>query len=334
MTRLDYAQFLLAAQRNYTLTYFADHHDSLSHDAINRFMSSDKLTPRLVWDNVKDEIDAHESGYLIFDDTVLDKRHSKHIDLARRQYSGAAKGVIEGIGLVTCVYVNPESERFWLIDYRLFDPETDGKSKHEHVHDMLLHTVHSKQLAFTTVLMDTWYATMKLWKQLERLGKLYYCPIRSNRQVSLSPETGYQAVCDLTWSDVELQQGRLVHLKKMPRGHHVRLFRLVSSTGDTDYVVTNDVSAASAQGAQEVSSLRWKIEQVHREVKQVTGIAECQCRKGRIQRNHIGCALLVWVRLKALAAKAGTSVYQLKQGLLNDYMVAKLRNPTISLQLA
>ena len=30
-------------------------------------------------------------------------------------------------------------------------------------------------------------------------------------------------------------------------------------------------------------------------------IEACQCRRARIQRNHIGCAILVWVRLKALA---------------------------------
>ena len=54
-------------------------------------------------------------GYVIFDDTVLDKRHAQHIALARRQYSGNAKGVINGIGVVSCVYVNPTLDRFWLI---------------------------------------------------------------------------------------------------------------------------------------------------------------------------------------------------------------------------
>ncbi|MBQ32001.1 MAG: transposase, partial [Deltaproteobacteria bacterium] len=45
-----------------------------------------------------------EAGYVVFDDTVLDKSHSKHIDLVRRQYSGNAKSVIRGIGVVNCVY--------------------------------------------------------------------------------------------------------------------------------------------------------------------------------------------------------------------------------------
>ena len=47
-------------------------------------------------------------GYVLSDDTVLYKRHRRRIALVRRQYSSNAHGVIVGIGLVTCVYVNPE----------------------------------------------------------------------------------------------------------------------------------------------------------------------------------------------------------------------------------
>jgi hypothetical protein len=69
-----------------------------------------------------------------------------------------------------------------------------------------------------------------------------------------------------------------------------------------------------------VCGLRWKIEEFHRELKQLTGVESCQCRKARIQRNHISCAMLVWLRLKDLAYKTGKTVYQLKQGLLSNYL--------------
>ena len=80
--------------------------------------------------------------------------------------------------------------------------------------------------------------------------------------------------------------------------------------------------------------MRWKIEQFHREVKQTTGIERCQCRRERLQRNHIGCAMLVWVRMKSLAEELGTTIYALKQDLLSDYMVEQLRNPSIKMTLA
>jgi len=56
-----------------------------------------------------------------------------------------------------------------------------------------------------------------------------------------------------------------------------------------------------------VCGFRWKIEQLDRECKQLTGLEDCQCRKARIQRNHIGCSLFVWVELNALATLARQS---------------------------
>jgi len=82
--------------------------------------------------------------------------------------------------------------------------------------------------------------------------------------------------------------------------------------------------------AQQVSGQRWKIEQFHREAKQITGIEYCQCRLNRWQRNHIASALLVWVVFKELADKTAQTIYQLKHGLLSDYLKQQLRNPAIA----
>jgi hypothetical protein len=70
-------------------------------------------------------------------------------------------------------------------------------------------------------------------------------------------------------------------------------------------------------------------EQFHREAKQVTGIERCQCQSGRIQNNHIGCAMLVWVRLKEVAEQTGQSIYQVKFGQLSDYLIRQLKSPSI-----
>lgn len=128
MTRLDYCQFLLSSQINYTLTYFADHSDKYSHDEVNRYLRDDKLTPHLLWEQACGDIVVSENGFLRFDDTVADKNYSFAIELVRRQYSGNAKAIIKGIGIVTGVYVNPTTEQFWLIDYRIFDKAAMAKA--------------------------------------------------------------------------------------------------------------------------------------------------------------------------------------------------------------
>jgi hypothetical protein len=272
---------------------------------------------------------------LAFDDTVLDHNRSFKIGLVRRQYSGNAHGLIKGIGVVTCVYIKPDLNQFWVIDYRIYDPAGDGKTKLDDVREMLNNALYDKQLPFRGVLMDTWYAERKLMLHIERLNKVYYCPLKDNRLVDDSEEQRpYQRIDALTWSPDEQQHGKTLHIKDFPQGHRVKLFRLVLSTERTDYVATNDIAQDSAQDTQQVCALPWKIEQFHRETKQVTGIEECQGRLARIQRNHIGCAILLWVRLNHLAQEFTTTLYQLKQGLLDDYMRSQLRSPTLKMRFA
>jgi len=335
VSRLDYCQYLLVSQINYTLTNFADHSERLSHDAVNRYLRGEKITPRLIWDNVRSQLVLTERGYVIFDDTVLDKNYSHAIELVRRQYSGNAHAVIKGIGVVTCVYVNPATDQFWLIDYRIYDPDGDGKTKLDHVHEMLEHAVSHKRLPFQAVLMDSWYATKDLMLYIESRHKFYYCPLKDNRQVDDSQgEQLYRRVDTLEWSEAELEYGKRIKIKGFPKEHKVRAFRVAVTTNRTDYVVTNDLAQDSTQATQEACGLRWKIEQLHREGKQLTGLERCQCRKARIQRNHIGCALLVWVRFKELAARTGRTMYQLKHGLLDDYLIQQLKHPSLTMALA
>ncbi len=335
VTRLDYCQYLLVSQINYTLTNFADHCEPFSHDAVNRYLKRDKITPRLIWDNVHSQVVPSEHGSVVFDDTVLDKNFSFAIELVRRQYSGNAKAVIKGIGVVTCVYVHPDLDQFWLLDSRLDDPAGDGKTKLDHVREMLSNVVHHKGLPFRAVLMDTWYATKDLMLFIESLVTYDYCPLKTNRQVDDSHgQQPYRRVDALAWDQDALAHGKRVKIKGFPKDHKVQCFRVEVSTHRTDFVVTNDLTQNSTEATHNACSFRWKIEQLHREGKQVTGLERCQCRKARIQRNHIGCALLVWVRLKALAIQTGRTMYQLKHGLLDDYLIQQLKKPSLKMVLA
>ncbi len=335
-TRLDYCQYLLSSQINYTLTNFADHSQHFTHDQLNRFLKDEKMTPRLVWEQTKEQIILSSNGYLIFDDTVSDKNYSFVIELVRRQWSGNAKSVIKGIGIVTCLYVNPELNQFWLIDYRIFAPAEDGKTKLDHAREMFDLALHSKKLSFRAVLMDTWYATRQLMMHIERSGKNYYCPLQDNRQVDEGDGTviNYRRVDSLSWSPEEKLSGKNIHVKDFPKDHRLQLFRLVVSKDRTDYVVTNDLTQNSTDDTQKVCATRWKIEQLHREVKQITGLESCQCRKSRIQRNHLACAMLVWCRFKELAYETGETVYQIKFGQLKDYLIQQLKSPSVKMAFA
>ena len=143
--KLNYCQYLLSSQINYTMTNLAEHLQKISNN-INYYLKNEKLTPRLLQDNVKDLIVTDEDAYIIFDDTVLDKIFSEEIEIVRRQYSGNEHGIVKEIRIVSCIHINPKSLNFWVIDYRMFDLDNDGLTKVDYGKNMLLCLVYQKLL--------------------------------------------------------------------------------------------------------------------------------------------------------------------------------------------
>src|SRR5476651_652735 len=332
VTAQMYGQFLVNTPANVTGTYFADTVDEeFSHDQVSRFLADSKLTPRIIRDKALSEIPLSDHGFVMFDDTVVDKDFSFEIEMVRSQYSGNAHDVIKGIGVVTCVYYNPDADQFYALDYRIFDPDRDGQSKLDHVWDML-DGLKARNVAYGYVLMDSWYAVNELMVHIADLGKIYYCPVKSNRLVDDSgdPNGGkqaYKAVSKLEWDQTTLEQGKLVKIKGFPGSMKVKLFCVQVSTNRTDYVVTNDLTQGSADGVRKACAIRWKIEEFHRELKQTTGIEKCQARKQRSQRNHINLCIQAWMVMKTAARAAGVTIYEQKNKPLRDYVAERWRNP-------
>lgn len=110
----------------------------------------------------------------------------------------------------------------------------------------------------------------------------------------------------------------------------MRLFKVVATNNDIDWVITNcPDETLTTQVAQDVSDVRWQVEELHRGLKQLTGTEKCQCRKGRSQRNHIACCYHAWLSLKVKAKELGKTLYQTKHDLLSDYLRTELRQPHI-----
>jgi hypothetical protein len=307
----------------------ADHHLSFSHDAINRYLLEDGVSQNAVWQSVAHLVRRSGNTCLIVDDSVLDKRHSFKIELVRRQYSGNEHGVVKGIGVVNCLYVNLDTGEYWIVDWRVYDPDGDGKTQLDHVRDMFDDAIAGKSLPLRAVLMDSWYATKDFMTHIDKAGKLFYCPLKANRKVDDSQSKNpCKAVSDLDWFDDEMLRGKRVKIHGFPMDDQVKLFR-VAATNRTEYMVTNDPSQDAAVAVKAMCGVRWKIEQDHREDKQMLGLEQCQCRKARAQRHHIGCAIRAWPCLAGLARILKTNVYALKNGLLSEYMKKELKNPSI-----
>lgn len=326
INRREYIEYLISTSENYTCTNLAEHRDGVSHDAVTDYLHKDKLTPRSLWERVKPLVKDSAEAYLLVDDSVQNKRYSRQIELVKRQYSGAEHGLVRGIGIVNLVH--SDGQVFYPIDYRIFGPEQDGKTKNEHFREMLLNAKSDKELEAKTILFDSWYAAADNLKLIIRLGMYFVTTLKNNRMVSLTVEGGYLHLQNLTWNAAQLEQGLSVKLKELP--FRVQLFKVVAPNGDIDWIITNHPAGTmTSHDIQNENAVRWQIEQLHRELKQLTGSEKCECRKARSQRNHLGCCYHAWLALRLRANHLGQSLYAVHHALFSDYLRAELKRPHI-----
>jgi len=107
----------------------------------------------------------------VLDDSILDKNHFHNIDLVKKQYSGNAHGLTKGIALINCLHVNPGSSHYWVVDHRVSNPDGDGKTRLDHVHEMLSGAASNRHPAFNRVFFDSWHAMKKIYVVRLIIGK-------------------------------------------------------------------------------------------------------------------------------------------------------------------
>jgi len=325
VTKKQYVEYLLHTPINYTGTNLANHLEGVSHDVVSDYLAREKSTARQIWELAKEVINNNADSYLIVDDSVQDKRYSRKIELVKNQYSGAEHGLVNGIGIVNLVH--SDGVEFNPIDYRLYAPMQDGKTKNEHFKDMLIGAKKDKGILANIILFDSWYASVTNLKMIHRMGMQFITTLKENRLISLSKEGGYIHLQEINWTEEQKQYGITIKLQEVP--FHVQLFKLVALDGNIDWVITNCPEKIPIDLVQKENKVRWNIETMHRELKQLTGIEKCQSRKQRSQRNHISYCYQAWFALKRKAKAMEKTVYAVRTELFSEYLKAILKNPII-----
>lgn len=127
--------------------------------------------------------------------------------------------------------------------------------------------------------------------------------------MSASKETGYQALDTLEPPAGGWSRGVEVRGQQVPFGG--KLFQLVATNGDMEWVITNHFAAhLTREMVIDAVQVRWQVEEFHRRFKQLTGSEKCQCRKAQAQRNHLTCCYLAWVSWRQYARSIGRTIYQ------------------------
>ena len=318
----DSIQFLLATPKACTATEAArvqpDRPRAPAHDAFTRLLHRLEPDPATLWTEVGPLV-RRGGGVLVVDDTTLDRPHSHHIQLVTRHWSGKHWQVVSGINLITLAWT--DGDRLLPTDYRLYHKAADGKTKNDHLRDLLA-AAHARGFRPRCVLFDSWYASLDTFKQVRGFGWVFLARFRGNRLVRL--DRGEPTAIE------RLPIAGAGTVVRLPGFGPVKVFRTVARDGDAEYWVTNDTGLGEV-GRVVFAELGWAVEEFHRGLKQFTGAERCQVRYGPAQRNHIGLAIRAFVRLEWHRFTTGVSWFEAKMRIIRDAVRAYLARPTITI---
>lgn len=301
-----YSNFLIANQNRYSGAELSrvNPSEGLSHDKISRWLASSRFEPKELLNLTGGMVDK-AAGYLICDDSTLDKRFSRINELAKKQYSGNEHGLIYGINLVNLLWT--DTEKFVPIDYRIYRKgvaDNQNKNKNQLFQEMLKRAI-NKGFSPKFVLMDTWYSGIHNLKFIRSLNQNFICSVACNRKVA-EQKGSYISIQNLGLTKGKV---RKVWLKEFG---YVLVCKLVSVDGDITYLATNNPRLNNYRAFKEHFYQRWKIEEFHRGIKQTTGIEKCYSIKAQSQKNHVFAAFKAFIKLEAARLMEGKSWYEQK----------------------
>ena len=318
----DYINFVIATPRQVTATEAErvqpESRDAPAHDAFTRLLTRLEPDAETLWTESMMQVDLG-SGLLVLDDSTLDKPYSNRNDLVYRHYSGKHGEVVSGINLISLLWT--DGDRAAPCDYRIFDKDTDGKTKNDHFQEMIM-TAHERGFSPEMVCFDSWYSSLDNLKLVRGLGWHFLTRLKANRQVN--PEgKGLKAI-----SEIEIaEEGTLVWLKGFGQ---IKVFRLIDTNGNAQHWATNKVEMTDLERVK-YAGYSWQIEQFHRGIKQYCLIERAQCRRRRPWQNHINLCLRAFLRIESHCYRTGISWFEAKTSIIRAAVRAYLANPLYSL---
>jgi hypothetical protein len=246
------------------------------------------------------------TGYLIGDDSVMQKRRSKKMGGAGRHFSSTAEKTVSGHCLVQALYVL--LGRQCVLEPRMYCQkavcEAEGRpfaSKITIMMEIIASFVPVPDTQ-THVLLDSWFTAKKLWRVVRERGFLITCGIRRNRWLRVDDPDSPKGWCWMKLSDyAQKLTADDFQLVDWPRGDRQVYVHVVDTRirklyrcqlicirekldGKTKFWVSSDMEADTAQLLTHIAQ-RWEIEVLFADVKELLGIDQYQMMSAKaIQR--------------------------------------------------
>ena len=245
-------------------------------------------------------INLHFAGklkYLIIDDTIIPKKHSKNIEGSSDNYDHSEKQTYRSICSMTALISDgitglPIDQNFWIAEDIA---QEFYKSKCELAQELILKI--KKHVDIEMVLMDGIFATKEMIQWLTNHNILFELRIHANRNIQC--ENGEKGqLKNLLQLNLNYKKHRTV--KGFWADSWLYFTSVKRETKKGRIIITYQISNYQAPGRTHVKNYgyRWKIEMFFRTAKQSLGLKDCQSRNLDAQKNHIAQVFLAYAILQ------------------------------------
>ena len=293
-----YLRALLSAPWKFNLLYLSlfskTSHDYLTRGLKKKYHFKDLLKILLNRQEMN-------NGYLIIDETDVDKSFAKDIKGLGWIFSNRKKKYIFGYHIVVIAWTNGKITipLGWKV-YKKGGEET----KLDLALKLIKYTLFNLNVSPRAFLFDSFYASEKLLKYLIDHKQFFVSQVHKNRKLN-SQEVRNLEHGRPYWTKVGLLTGNIkVQVVKNRR----------------KYFATN-IPKITREEQLRSYKIRWNIEEVFRFTKQSLGFEKCQSTSLYAQNTHFGICFLLYGLLQDIAEKTQMTDYQIKlEATLNvDY---------------
>lgn len=292
---VTYATAILRAPWRFTLVYLSAF-SGTSHDFLTRGLKKKYSFKQLLSTLLHDKV--LNAGYLIIDETDVDKSFAKHIKGLSWIFSHRKNKYIFGFHIVVIAWTNDVLTI--PLGWKIYNKK-NGKTKIDLAMELIQYCLFSLRITPKAWLFDAFYTAEKLLKYLTRHNQIFYSQLPKgrlfNNQALKTVNNGRPY-----WQETGVIKG----------GIKVQVVR-----NRKKYYATNENSVTREEQLKRYK-LRWRIEEIFRFVKQELGFERCHSQSLRGQNTHFGVCFYVYGKLQDIAAKTQMTDYAIKLKATQD----------------
>jgi putative transposase len=285
---------LLAYDGKFSYSKGCEVFTNISSYQLKRFLDKDWDENHKLEDYIKSLNIDWSTGWLMVDDTIIEKPYAEKIECVYWQYSSKNKSFIEGISLTILAW--SDGKKTIPIKFMVYEKDSQGKAlqtKNGFAEEAI---EYAKNLGISPkyVCFDSKFSSKSMLNKLNSFNWIYFSQLSSNRvfngqQLKMRRFQPYS------------EEGNLKGV-----GHKVNITKYCKR-----YYVTNSTGKSiTSKYIVKHYRVRWDIEVLFRNLKQLCHLQDCQSKKTQAQRHYVFMCIRAFLTLQNQNQK---SVYQAKK---------------------